>query len=490
MSRHHILLLPALFVSCLLAACASTPKNPLEMTEAQRIRAANNGDLKAVLAMQMSYPDKNGKPQPPSKETQLTYLLKAAELGDKDSQYKVAYLSLYAAAPANAAGPAVPYSPVESARLSRAVVSYYCKSMSLQCISDYEIARKAKRLMDKAETIVQQQPLAETGSAAAMYALSQAYEPPDYNGSMSEQGKLPPQYESWLRRAAEAGNVDAASEMSTYASSEGERLAWRKKSQTMAADAGSPHAMFEMGQQFRAKGDNKTALEWYRKAAAKGNAPAQFMIAQLTDATALRLQKSAETGDAEAMYQLAEYFRAGNWAGKDMAQARNWYQAAAKGGNAKAAAWLAEEERQQLAEKQRVQAEADRRQAAEKQRQQQRAEAERLEAEAKYQQQQAFVARIDREGSTDTVTVEQYCKYGGRRCDELRVSARRSLEQRNSAADAANMNRIQNAYKTDKRTEDQRNQDYRNRSECMQKKTESLQKSNSGQQTWHYEGDC
>lgn len=493
MPRLRPLVLPLFCL--LLAACASSSKSLWDMSESQRNRAAENGDVKAVRFQQSSnYYDKNRNQHLRSKEDIAKWIRKGAELGDGASQYRMAYLSLYA----DADSPPIPHNPVEALRLAKAAITTLP-------LSDEPAHRRqvddAKVLAAKAETIVQQQALAEKGDANAMYALSQAYLPPGFAGYKST--KAPPQQEQWLLKAAEAGQAQAVMEMASRAKTPEEKLAWQQK----AAAGGTPEAMVQMGDHHRAKGDNKAALEWYRKAAAKGSEPARKAVAQLTDATALRLQATAATGDAEAMYQLGEYFRAGNWAGKDAAVAQNWYlnaagkghvnanyqaalgsaqtadksrlmRVAATGGHADALKWVADD---------------DRRIAAEKQRQQQQAEEARRQAEAKRQQQiadqQAFVARIDREGTIDSYEAEVYCRYGGRRCDEMRRQARVAMEQQNRAAEAANMRRIQNLY-SDGKSSDQRNMEYRNRSECMQKKTESLDKYSRGQQSWYYGGEC
>lgn len=494
MPRLRPLALPLLCL--LLAACASSSKSLWDMSESQRNRAAEKGDVKAIRFQQsFNYYDKDRNQHYRSKEDIAKWIRKGAELGDGASQYRMAYLSLYA----DADSPPIPHNPAEALRLAQAAITTLP-------LSDESAHRRqvddAKVLAAKAETIVQQQSLAEKGDANAMYALSQAYQPPGF--ASYKNTKVPPQQEEWLRRAAEAGQPQAIMDMASRAKTPEEKLAWQQK----AASGGTPEAMVQMGNHHRAKGDSKTALEWYRKAATKGSEPARKAVAQLTDATALSLQAAAGNGDDDAMYRLGEYYRSGNWAGKDALVAQDWYlkaaatghvnatyqaalgsaqaadksrlmRAAAKSGHAEAGKWVADD---------------DRRLAAEQQRRQQQAEEARRQAEAKRQQQiadqQAFVARIDREGTTDSYEAEVYCRYGGRRCDEMRRRARVAMEQQNRAAEAANMRRLQEVYRTDKRTEDQRNLDYRNRSECLQKKTESLDKYNRGQQSWYYGGEC
>ncbi|HEX6094727.1 MAG TPA: tetratricopeptide repeat protein [Thermoanaerobaculia bacterium] len=104
---------------------------------------------------------------------------------------------------------------------------------------------------------------------------------------------------------------------------------------------------------------------------------------------------------------------------------------------------------------------------------------------------QAYVDRIDRNGpdrsSVENFTLEvaQYCKYGGDRCHELSVAALKFQRSSNAAAESANMARLWNAYGA--KDDDAK---WRERSDCMKKKTESIQKHTYGQQDWYYAGTC
>jgi len=105
---------------------------------------------------------------------------------------------------------------------------------------------------------------------------------------------------------------------------------------------------------------------------------------------------------------------------------------------------------------------------------------------------QAFVDRIDRNGpdrsSVEKFTLEvaQYCKYDGDRCHELSVVALQFQRSQNAAAESANMARLWNTYASST-TDDAK---WRERSDCMKKKTESIQKHTYGQQDWYYSGSC
>ena len=104
----------------------------------------------------------------------------------------------------------------------------------------------------------------------------------------------------------------------------------------------------------------------------------------------------------------------------------------------------------------------------------------------------AFIERIDRQGpdrssaSAFTLSVAQYCKYGGSRCTALSIEARKMEQSQNSAAEAANMARLWNVYSSPSESD----ANWRERSQCMQRKTESIQRHTYGQQDWYYSGSC
>lgn len=104
----------------------------------------------------------------------------------------------------------------------------------------------------------------------------------------------------------------------------------------------------------------------------------------------------------------------------------------------------------------------------------------------------AFVERIDRQGpdrssvSAFTLDVAQYCKYGGSRCTALSIEARKFERSQNSDAEASNMARLWNVYSSPGESDAR----WRARSECMKRKTESIQRHTYGQQDWYYSGSC
>jgi TPR repeat protein len=475
----------------LLAAC-STPKSTWDMTESQRIRAANNGNMAAIRSLQsVNYYLKDRSQRYRTREEIMKWVRKGAEVGDPSSQYRLAIYMLYG----DEKESGVARNPAEAHRLAQSAADNMKNSTDSAHVSVPGWAEGARALAARAETIVKLQPLAEKGDAEALWGLSQAYAPLGLFG-IGTTGNSADQ-EHWLRKAADAGQPDAALAMAAKTTGD-ESLAWKQK----AAAKGTAEGMIQVADDYFYKRiDEQNALAWYRKAAAKGHPRAKVAVIQLTDATAVRLKKAALAGDTEAMFELGEHYRVGNWGGKDAATAQSWHlaaaakghvgasyqaaldsgdagersrlmRAAAAAGHAGAVNWVKAEENRLAQEK------VQRERAAEASRQ--RAAAEQAQ---RYAEQQAFVARIDREGTTDSYEAEVYCKFGGSRCDAMRRAARNAMEQRNSAAEAANMRRIQNLY-SDGKSESQRNQEYQDRMKCIQNNTQALQNNMYGKTDW------
>ena len=306
----------------------------------------------------------------------------------------------------------------------------------------------------------------------------------------------------WMSQAANAGHLKAMEAMASLSSGT-EQQQWQLKlaqAKTTGGDQ-SDRDMLQMASTFLANQQYEQALTWYRRLAAKGNPSAQKTVLQLTDATAVRLRTAADNGDVNAMFQLGEYFRSGDWQGRDDKQALEWYlKAADKGhsasvyqaallttsewdkrelmykarnlGNKEAERWLAVDEQQRIQAGERL-----RQQQAEEQRQQRAA-------------QQALVSRIDREGSTDIYEINVYCSYGGKRCAELRSRANQAQKQRNREAEAANQQRIWDVYSGGAEAEQRRMEGVRSRTECLEEKRKAQDRYNRGLQDWHYTGDC
>lgn len=106
-----------------------------------------------------------------------------------------------------------------------------------------------------------------------------------------------------------------------------------------------------------------------------------------------------------------------------------------------------------------------------------------------------FVDHIDRYGpdTTDVGTfhydVSVYCIYRGPNCQAWRVRARQFQNARNSEAELANMRRLWGVY-SGAGTRDDFWRRARERSACMRRVSESIQRQTYGQQTWRYVNSC
>jgi len=157
----------------------------------------------------------------------------------------------------------------------------------------------------------------------------------------------------WLRKAADAGNADAAKGIGDmYFYGQGfpkdyqESLTWFRK----AADMGQLDAMDFIGVQYArglgVKQDEEQALTWYQKAAAAGSADAMFNVGfhyqeghgvpqDYKQALAWFL-KAADAGDSKAIYNVAWCYEKGLGVAQDYGQAMIWLRKAAEAGNLKA----------------------------------------------------------------------------------------------------------------------------------------------------------
>ncbi|MCR6645292.1 MAG: sel1 repeat family protein [Terricaulis sp.] len=105
-----------------------------------------------------------------------------------------------------------------------------------------------------------------------------------------------------------------------------------------------------------------------------------------------------------------------------------------------------------------------------------------------------FVDHIDRYGpdTTDVGTfhydVSVYCIYSGPNCSAWRARAARFQRDWNNAAEAANMRRIWGLHSGGSDADFWRRS--RERSACMRRVTESIERQTYGQQTWRYVNNC
>jgi localization factor PodJL len=115
------------------------------------------------------------------------------------------------------------------------------------------------------------------------------------------------------------------------------------KSLADAAAAGDPNALFEIGARFTegrgVKADPSEAANWYKLAADRGLAPAQYRIANLFEKgtgvtrdlnkAITYYQQAAEAGNASAMHNLAVLFASGAAGQPDYVAAVKWFAKAA-----------------------------------------------------------------------------------------------------------------------------------------------------------------
>jgi len=267
--------------------------------------------------------------------------------------------------------------------------------------------------------------------------------------------------------------IDRAEYQRSTASTDKEFAAAKKAvfpAYIQAAELGSPLAInfvieaYQYGQ--GVPKDPVKAREWIQINSELGDRNAQTQLGQLMlrgeagarDPAGARFwfEKAALQGNTLAMFFLAQIYDGGQGLPRNDALASYWYIKAYNEGSAKAEAVL---------------------------------KARGLIRPAP--EVQAFFDKIHRQGpdrsslQAFTYDVAKYCKWGGPRCTELSVEARRMQTQQNAEAETANMMRIWNSYgQSDDGAAD------RARGDCMARKTESLQRYTYGQQDWYFGGAC
>lgn len=332
---------------------------------------------------------------------------------------------------------------------------------------------------------------ARAGNTAAMFNIGEYYR----NGKGV--AKNPAAARFWYLRAAMNGETDAEPKVAELAGAptdsaegtalvdEGRRLRMAARTNAeleaakgkafplslQAAELGHLPAIAEMVYAYqRGEGVEKDmvkARDWALIAAEMGHESSQNILAQYmldgtggprnTQGARFWFEKSALAGNSLAMSYLARIYDGVYGLPPNAALATYWWVEAYKKGSPTAQKVL--QERGLVAKRDPVA--------------------------------QAFVDRIDRDGPDTssvqkfTFDVAQYCTYDGDRCHELSVAALKFQRSHNAAADAANMARLWNQYGA--KDDDAR---WRERSDCMKKKTESIQKHTYGQQDWYYSGTC
>lgn len=519
-TRH---LLTILLAALLIGGCATN--NPSYHSQ-DLAKEAEKGNVYAIQEMQRKgfqardnglAPHSTGGVKDP-----VGALEKGVARGDALSQARMAHYLLYGV-PHNGQSVRDPAKALQLAKAARSNKDLSLRKTAAPGRSEREQANitseretAVRFLIQRAETLLRLQSDGAPADADSLYALGQIYDSSHRTSGLPSSitsllwgwravdgaPESPADARHWMSQAANAGHLKAMEAMVAL-SSGAEQQQWQLRlaqAKTTGGDQ-SDRDMLQMASTFLANQHYQQALTWYRKLAAKGNPSAQKTVLQLTDATAVRLRTAADNGGVNAMFQLGEYFRSGDWQGQDSKQALAWYlKAADKGhsasayqaallttsdwdkrelmykarnlGNKEAERWLAVDEQ-------------DRIQAGERLRQQQAEEQRQQRAD-----QQALVSRIDREGSTDIYEINVYCSYGGKRCAELRSRANQAQKQRNREAEAANQQRLWDVYSGGADEEQRRMEGVRSRTECLQEKRKAQDRYNRGLQDWHYTGDC
>jgi serine/threonine protein kinase/uncharacterized glyoxalase superfamily protein PhnB len=140
--------------------------------------------------------------------------------------------------------------------------------------------------------------------------------------------------ESWYRRAAEAGDTGAMNSL-------GLMLQWRDDLPQAeswfqrGAEAGDTSAMFYFGRLLAGRGETAQAEDWYRRAAEADDISSMHELGTLlrargkTDEAAAWFRRAANSGYSEAMNSLGVLL---DFAG-ETAEAEAWYRRAAEAGN-------------------------------------------------------------------------------------------------------------------------------------------------------------
>jgi TPR repeat protein len=111
--------------------------------------------------------------------------------------------------------------------------------------------------------------------------------------------------------------------------------------------AGDVVAQFSLGAMiFYGQSDTPQAIDWFRRAAARGYAPAEFQLGQIyefgftvapDDRQALAwYRKAAEHGNAAAQRAVGDFYQKGRGMAADAAAAARWYRRAADGDDIRA----------------------------------------------------------------------------------------------------------------------------------------------------------
>jgi len=138
--------------------------------------------------------------------------------------------------------------------------------------------------------------------------------------------------QAW-RKAAEAGNTDAMSNLGVFLKDRNPKQAERWSRQ--GAESGNHHAMNTLGMVLKDR-DPRQAEQWWRRAAEAWNADAMFNLGVLIrdrdpEQAEQWYRRAAKAGQTEAMYTLGWLLQ-----GRNPKQAEQWYRRAAEAGHTEA----------------------------------------------------------------------------------------------------------------------------------------------------------
>jgi TPR repeat protein len=167
----------------------------------------------------------------------------------------------------------------------------------------------------------------EDGNAKAMYKLGLIYE------KKQEHKKAL----IWYNKAKELGNIKAQYNLGVL----GCKIKDYKYLNDFEnyAKESTKTVQYDLAVCFSKKGDNKSALKWFKKVAKKGDAKAQYRVATLLKNKKSKikwLRKSARNNHKEAQFELGKIL----FKSQQLKKAKYWLRKAKKNGSKKASVYL------------------------------------------------------------------------------------------------------------------------------------------------------
>lgn len=492
-----LLLLAAGAMYPAIASAGPCPKKEFrEIKLKQVVKAAEKGCVPAMRELQLANfyePDRVTNIYHKT-EDRLHWLLKCADAGLTECRVRAAYYLAWGKAFGTLA------IPKDEAR----ALAYVDEVLASGDVKDPAAVKAAEKLANGLRSAPDWREAAKSGDVEAVRKLADLYSQPIGFSLYVSQDQYPPERDYWLGVALTANHPDV---LRKYRADNPANDAVRYDVGTRLSEV---HGITDddawvADYALNRQRDLPTARRWYKKLNDRKVPGAAAIHAMLSDAKIYAMMEAAYADKSgPAKFELANYFAAPGNAHASRERALAWYREAmalghveaayqvglrspksdeqhsamaraAHGGKAEARAWL-----------ERTRAENDKRQ-AEREREMQIVNARGREEALR--QQREFISRVDREGARDGYEVELYCAAGGSRCQALRAQAVQQERRNNAAADAYNQQRLQNVYSGDSRAQQQQDKAYRDRSECLQRKTQAIQNNTKGQADY-FQGDC